>query len=90
MLDKITVVDRIETLENGCVQVRTATRIMDNGKVVASSFHRHVVAPGEDYSAEDPKVQAICAAVHTPECIAAYQASIAPAPVDPVAPDADE
>ena len=77
MLDKITVVDRIETLENGCVQVRTATRIMDDGKVVASSFHRHVVAPGDDYSAEDPKVQAICEAVHTPECIAAYQASIA-------------
>ena len=75
MLDKITVVDRIETLENGCVQVRIATRIMDDGKVVASSFHRHVVAPGEDYSSQDPKVQAICAAVHTPECVAAYQAS---------------
>jgi hypothetical protein len=75
MLDKITVVDKIETLENGCVQVRTATRIMDNGAVVASSYHRHVVAPGDDYSGEDAKVQAICAAVHTPEVIAAYQAA---------------
>ena len=83
MLDKVTVVDRIETLENGCVQVRTATRIMDDGTVVASSFHRHVVAPGQDYSAEDPKVKAICAAVHTPEVVAAYQASLPPAPVDP-------
>ena len=87
MLDKITVVDRIETLENGCVQVRTATRIMDDGKVVASSFHRHVVAPGQDYSGEDARVQAICDAVHTPECIAAYQASVTPAPA-PVDPDA--
>ena len=78
MLDKITVVDKIETLENGCVQVRTATRITDNGAVVASSFHRHVVAPGDDFSKEDPKVRAICAAVHTPECIAAYQAAQAP------------
>ena len=78
MLNKVTVVDRIETLENGCVQVRTATRIMDDGKVVASSFHRHVVAPGDDYAQEDPKVQAICAAVHTPECVAAYQASLTP------------
>ena len=77
MLDKVTVVDRIETLENGCVQVRTATRIMDDGKVVASSFHRHVVAPGDDYSGEDPRVQAICAAVHTPEVIAAYQSATA-------------
>ena len=78
MLDKITVVDKIETLENGCVQVRTATRITDNGAVVASSFHRHVVAPGDDFSKEDPKVRAICAAVHTPECIAAYQAAQTP------------
>ena len=77
MLNKVTVVDRIETLENGCVQVRTATRIMDDGKVVASSFHRHVVAPGDDYSGEDPRVQAICDAVHTPAVIAAYRASIA-------------
>ena len=81
MLSKNTVVDKIETLENGCVQVRTATRIMDDGKVVASSFHRHVVAPGEDYSSQDPKVQAICAAVHTLECVAAYQASLPPVEV---------
>ena len=84
MLDKVTVVDRIETLENGCVQVRTATRIMDDGKVVASSFHRHVVAPGDDYSAEDPRVQAICEAVHTPECIAAYEAAQSPEPTPDV------
>lgn len=75
MLTKTTVVDRIETLENGCVQVRTATRITDDGVTVAQSFHRHVVTPGQDYSAEDERVQAICAAVHTPECIAAYAAS---------------
>jgi hypothetical protein len=76
MLTKETVVDRIEALENGFVQVRTATRIMEDGKVLSQSFHRHVVAPGQDYSQEDPKVQAMCAAVHTPEVIAAYQASI--------------
>ena len=29
--------------------------------------------PGDDYSSEDAKVQAICVAVHTPEVIAAYQ-----------------
>ena len=73
MLEKVTVVDKIETLENGCVQVRTAIRIMEDGKVLSQSFHRHVVAPGQDYSGEDAKVQAICAAVHTPEVIAAYQ-----------------
>ena len=75
MLTKISVVDKTEVLENGCVQVRTATRIMEDGQVLSQSFHRHVVAPGDDYSGEDSKVQAICAAVHTPECIVAYQAA---------------
>lgn len=73
-LEKQTVVDLIETLENGCVQVRTATRILDDGVAVSSNFHRHVVAPGDDYSQEDPKVQSICAAVQTPEVVAAYLA----------------
>jgi hypothetical protein len=75
MLTKTTIVDKIETLENGCVQVRTATRIMEDGAVLSQSFHRHVVAPGQDYSGEDERVQAICAAVHTPECVAAYEAA---------------
>ena len=75
MLEKIVSVDLIEVVENGCVQVRTKTAIMEDGKQISGSFHRHVVVPGADYSAEDVKVQAICAAVHTAEMIAAYQAS---------------
>jgi hypothetical protein len=74
-LEKQIVVDLIEAVENGSVQVRTCTRIIDDGKQISGTFHRHIVAPGDDYSAEDAKVQAICAAVHTPEVIAAYQAA---------------
>ena len=59
-------------------QIRTCTRIIEDGKQISGTFHRHVVAPGDDYSAEDAKVQAICAAVHTPEVIAAYQAAQLP------------
>ena len=76
MLEKQILVDLIETVENGCVQVRTATRIIDNGEQISNTFHRHVIAPGDDYSQEDARVQAICAAVHTPEVIAAYKALI--------------
>ena len=76
MLEKQIVVDLIETIENGCVQVRTCTRIIEDGKQISNTFHRHVVAPGADYSAEDAKVQGICVAVHTPEVIAAYQATL--------------
>lgn len=78
MLTKETVVDLMEVIENGCVQVRSATRIMEDGKVLSQSFHRHVVAPGQDYSGEDAKVQALCAAIHTPAVIAAYQAAQQP------------
>ena len=77
MLTKTSVVDLCEVTENGTVQVRTATRIMQDGKVLSQSFHRHCVTPGQDYSQEDAKVQALCAAVHTPECIAAYMAAAA-------------
>ena len=74
-LEKQTVVDKIEVLENGCVQVRTATRIVEDGVQLSQSYHRNVVAPGDDYSSEDARVQAICAATHTAEVIAAYQAA---------------
>jgi hypothetical protein len=74
MLEKVQVVDRIEVVENGCVQVRTKTAILEDGKQISGTFHRHVVAPGDDYSQEDARVQAICAATHTPEVCAEYQA----------------
>jgi len=74
-LEKVSVVDRIEVVENGCVQVRTKTAIMEDGKQISGNFHRHVVAPGDDYSGESDRVKAICSATHTPELIAAYQAA---------------
>ena len=73
-LEKQVVVDKIEVVEVGVVQVRTATRIVEDGKVISQSYHRHTVAPGQDYSNEDARVQAICQATHTAEVIASYQA----------------
>ena len=74
-LEKIEVVDKIEVVESGVVQVRVVTRILENGIQISGTFHRHTVVPGDDYSQEDARVQAICAAVHTPEVVSAYQAS---------------
>lgn len=74
-LEKKIVVDLMEVVENGCVQVRTKTAILEDGVEISNKFHRHVVAPGDDYSSEDAKVQAICAATHTPNVVAAYKAS---------------
>jgi hypothetical protein len=75
MLEKVQIVDRIEVVENGSVQVRTKTAIMEDGKQISGSFHRHVVAPGADYSAQDARVQAICAAMHTAAVVSAYKAA---------------
>ena len=77
MLEKIVSVDLIEVVENGVIQVRTKTAIMEDGAQISGSFHRHVVAPGDDYSAEDARVQAICATTHTAAVVSAYQAAIA-------------
>jgi hypothetical protein len=75
MLEKIEIVDLIEVIENGCVQVRTKTAIKEDGVEISSKFHRHVVIPGDNYSGEDARVQAICAATHTAAVVSAYQAA---------------
>jgi hypothetical protein len=73
-LEKTIKVDQIEIVgDYKAVQVRTATIVTDDGKELSRSFHRHVVSAGDDYSNENADVQAICAAVHTEELIAAYE-----------------
>ena len=69
-----------EILPNQVIQVRTTTVVEENGVELARNHHRHVVHPGDDVSGEVAEVQAIASALWTDEVIAAYQASIAPAP----------
>lgn len=76
-LTKETVVDKIEVLEMGQLQIRTAIRIMENGTQLSQAFHRHVLAPADDLSNEDAKVVAIANATWTPEVISAYEAMMA-------------
>jgi len=80
-LEKKVVNDLIEVLENGSVQVRTKTAILEDGVEINSKFHRHVVVPGDDYSKEDAKVQAICKSVQTADVVAAYKATLDAFPV---------
>jgi hypothetical protein len=73
-LEKNVLADSIEVFEEGAVQVRTKTAILEDGEQISVTFHHHVVAPGDDYSAQDARVQAVCAAIHTAEVISAYAA----------------
>ena len=64
--------DKIEIVgEFKAVQIRTCTKVLEDGVELSSGFHRHVVSAGDDYSNESPEVQAICAAVHTDAVVAA-------------------
>ena len=81
-LTKEIIVDKIEVLEMGQVQVRTATRVLEDGVALSSSFHRHVLVPSvktddtwgdTDISAEDARVQAVATATWTAEVKTAYQ-----------------
>jgi hypothetical protein len=75
MLEKIANIDRIEIFENGCVQVRTKTTIMENGAPITSTYDHHSINPGDSYAGEETRVKNVCTAVHTVEVIAAYQAA---------------
>ena len=61
-LTKETVVDKIEVLESGAIQVRSTIRVMEDGEMLSQSYHRHVLQPGDDLTNEDPKVVAIATA----------------------------
>ena len=76
-LSKTVVVDSIEVIEDGQIQVRTRTDVMEDGVRLSHSFHRHVLAPGDSTSGQDARVIAIATATWTSEVVAAYAAAVA-------------
>ena len=77
-LTKTTINDKIEVINQGdwsLVQVRTATIIAEDGVEISRNFHRHVVTPDADLTAEDADVAAICTPVFTDAAKAAYAAA---------------
>ena len=81
-LTKETIVDKIEVLEKGQVQVRTATRIKEDGVQLSQAYSRHIIVPSvktdgtwgdTDISGENARVQAIATATWTSAVKTAYQ-----------------
>ena len=75
MINKEVAIDKIEALENGVIQVRQVSRIIEDNTELSRSYHRWVLSPGQSLADQDARVQAVCNAVWTPEVIAAYQNS---------------
>ena len=70
-LTKSVTADKIEVVtgqdEDGndvtSVQVRTATKVLEDGAVISQSYPRHVIQSGDDWTSEPQNVQDICNAV---------------------------
>ena len=59
-LEKVVEVDQIEVKGDYSIQVRQATKVLDDGVQIGGvSYHRHVVHPHMNWSGEDAKVKKI-------------------------------
>ena len=75
-LEKIQVVDQIEVVGEYSIQVRQATKVLDDGKQIGGvSYHRHVVYPDSSLAGEDAKVAKIATALFDDDCKEAYASS---------------
>ena len=63
--------------ESGHIQVRQITRVMEDGKEISKTYHRHVLSPGDDTKNQDERSKQIAKAIWMPEVVAAYKAMIA-------------
>jgi hypothetical protein len=59
------------------IQIRQSTIIERDGVEISRSYHRRVVGPLDDVSAETAEVQALAELVHTDAVKAAYAAHLA-------------
>ncbi len=79
MFKEVSVIDSINVLADGQIQVRRSDKVFRNEIEIANVLHRHVISPGDDLQKEDARVIMVAKAVWTPEVIEAYQKSIAKA-----------
>ncbi len=73
-LTKQVVVDQITVLEEGQLQIRTATRVVEDGVLLGETYHRRVIEPGDVLTGESGRVRDVGNAVHTTAVIAAWRA----------------
>jgi hypothetical protein len=73
-ITKETQIGKIEVVgKYKAVHVRTDTVIIEDGEELSRKYHRHVLHPDADISAEHIEVQAVCNAVWTDQVKANYE-----------------
>ena len=63
-----------QACEDGQLQVREITRIMEDGVEISKTYHRHIVDVGDDVSGQPQFVQDLASNFHTPARISARAA----------------
>ena len=75
MYSEESVIDTINARDTGHIEIRTSNRVLKDGVVISTTYHRHVLAPGDDLATQDERVAAIAAVSWTPDIVAAYEAA---------------
>lgn len=74
MFSKETIIDKIELLEDGTMQVRRATYVLEDGvRITEPRYSRVVHVPGADIGSEHATVKAVGAVVWTPDVVQTYR-----------------
>jgi hypothetical protein len=76
-LSKNIIIDKIEVLENGSLQIRQRTDIIEDSNTLSSSYQRWTLNPGQDTTGQDPRVIAVATAIWTADVVSAYKAQLA-------------
>ena len=78
MLTRIAIIEQITVLKDGQIRVTRVNKIFEDGVEIATEQpHQHTINPGDNLTGEDPRVQKVAKAVHTPKVVADYRAAIA-------------
>jgi predicted transcriptional regulator len=76
-LEKKRIQDQIEIVgEYKIIQVRYSDQIIEDDKVISSSYHRESITPDEEAKAIEHNVKALADIYWTDEIKAAYQANL--------------
>jgi GR25 family glycosyltransferase involved in LPS biosynthesis len=78
MLNKRKIIDLIQILDTNHIQVREAILIEEDDVVISKTFHRYVLAPGDDVTTQEARIQAIANIIWTPDVVEAYKNSPKP------------
>jgi hypothetical protein len=76
MYTEKSIIDRIEILEDGQIQVRRADKVYKDGAEIAKMYHRHVLAPGENLAGQDKRVADVAGLIWTADVVKTYKDSI--------------